>query len=99
MSVIPFARPTPPAPAETERTATGPVRCHSADCGHVWRGVAPVGTVNMECPKCGDHKGHWRFEFSPEEGDMVRECQCGQQLFYITPEGHMCANCGTYQEY
>jgi hypothetical protein len=32
-------------------------------------------------------------------GDMVRECRCGNQLFYIKPEGHMCANCGTVQDY
>lgn len=99
-NVVPLARPSAPEPEEhKEPTAAGPARCHSADCGHTWVAVAPVGTVNLECPKCGDRKGHWRFEFSPAEGEFVRECQCGNQLFYLTPEGHMCANCGTYQAY
>jgi exosome complex RNA-binding protein Csl4 len=25
--------------------------------------------------------------------------ECGNQLFYIRPEGHMCPNCGIYQSY
>lgn len=99
MSVIPFARPTPALPAKTEHTATGPVRCHSAGCGHVWEAVADVGTVDLECPKCGDHKGYWRAWFGPSEGELVRECRCGNLFFYLTPEGHKCASCGIYQEY
>jgi hypothetical protein len=30
---------------------------------------------------------------------MIRECNCGNRLFYLTPDGHMCANCGIYQGY
>jgi hypothetical protein len=37
-------------------------------------------------------KGKWKFEFYPSVGQMVRECQCGNQLFYLTTEGYMCAN-------
>lgn len=44
-------------------------------------------------------KGKWKFEFAPSEGQMVRECNCGNQLFYLTPDGHLCANCGIYQAY
>lgn len=68
-------------------------------CGHVWQAVAPIGTTRFECPECHSMKGLWRFEFAPSVGQMVRECNCGNQLFYLTPDGHMCANCGTYQSY
>ena len=68
-------------------------------CGHEWQAVAPVGVTRFECPECHAMKGLWRFEFAPAEGQMVRECNCGNQLFYLTPDGHLCANCGIYQEY
>jgi hypothetical protein len=68
-------------------------------CGREWQAVAPVGTVQLECPDCKTMKGLFRFPFAPADGQLVRECDCGNQLFYLTPEGHMCANCGTYQSY
>lgn len=68
-------------------------------CNHAWAGVAPSGTVNLECPKCHRHTGHFKFEAGPPEGTMVRTCNCGNQLFYLTPEGHLCPNCGVYQRY
>lgn len=68
-------------------------------CGHTWTAVAPVGVVDLECPVCQTMKGKWRFEFQPARGTMVRECNCGNQLFYLTEEGHLCANCGIYQGY
>ena len=68
-------------------------------CGHAWQAVAPTGTTRFECPECHAMKGLWRFEFAPTTGQMVRECNCGNQLFYLTTEGHLCANCGTYQSY
>ena len=68
-------------------------------CGHEWISVAPVGTVQLECPECHTMKGLFRFPFHFSEGQLVRECNCGNQLFYLSPEGHMCANCGIYQSY
>ena len=68
-------------------------------CGHVWTAVASTGTIDLACPNCSTMKGKWRFEFKPRPGQQVRECECGNQLFYLTPDGHMCANCGIYQEY
>lgn len=53
----------------------------------------------MECPACHAHKGKWKFEFYPREDQQVREFNCGNQLFYLTPDSHLCANCGVYQEY
>lgn len=67
-------------------------------CGHEWVAVAPIGVTHLQCPECKTMKGHWKFEFFPKE-QMVRECQCGNQLFYLTPEGHLCPNCGIYQQY
>ena len=92
MTVIKFE------PRSTERQhASGEAFC--IQCGHKWIAVAPTGTVDLECPECQTMKGKWRFEFQPPDGTLVRECNCGNQLFYLTPEGHLCANCGIYQSY
>lgn len=88
--VIPFRQPEP-----DPQHGCGEAFCIA--CGHTWIGVAPTGTVHLECPGCGAHKGRWKFEFYPTE--LVRTCNCGNQLFYLTPEGHLCANCGMYQSY
>jgi hypothetical protein len=68
-------------------------------CDHTWQCVAPVGVTEFECPNCRAMKGRYKFAHYPSEGQLVRECNCGNQLFYLTPEGHMCANCGIYQQY
>lgn len=94
-AVIPFARRQPPE--TTEQHGAGEAFC--IGCGHTWTAVAPTGTLAFECPQCRSTKGKWKFEFYPSEGQQVRECQCGNQLFYLTPEGHLCANCGIYQRY
>lgn len=87
-------------PAPTEPTAPhGSGMAFCLGCDHTWAAVAPIGTQAFECPQCRAMKGHWKFEFYPNVGQEVRECNCGNQLFYLTREGHLCANCGTYQEY
>lgn len=68
-------------------------------CDHTWAAVAPVGTVWFECPNCHAHKGHFTFECGLPNGTLVRTCKCGNQLFNLTPEGHFCPNCGTWQTY
>jgi hypothetical protein len=68
-------------------------------CRHEWVAVAPVGAVDLECPQCGTMKGRYKFEFAPAPGTLVRVCNCGNEYFYLTTEGHLCANCGTYQRY
>ena len=83
--------------APEQQTATGEAFC--LQCKHEWIAVAPTGNVRLECPECHTMKGLWRFEFAPAEGQLWRECNCGNHLFYLTPEGHMCANCGIYQGY
>lgn len=92
MTVLQFKRPD----LEVQHGA-GDAFCIA--CGHNWQAVAPTGTTELECPDCHTLKGKWRFEFRPSEGQMVRECNCGNQLFYLTPDGHLCANCGIYQAY
>lgn len=68
-------------------------------CGHEWEAITDTGTVQLECPNCHTMKGLFKFPFEPNEGQLVRECGCGNQLFYLSPEGHLCANCGIYQRY
>ncbi len=70
---------------------------HCIGCGHTWVAVAPAGTTRFECPECHAMKGHWTWEFAPAEGSLMRVCDCGNDLFRYTPDGYMCANCGTYQ--
>lgn len=81
----------------TEQWGGGQAFC--IDCGNTWAAAAPTGTVALECPGCHTMKGKWKFEFYPNEDQKVRECGCGNQLFYLTPDGHLCANCGIYQRY
>jgi hypothetical protein len=96
MSIIPFARPKP-APIESEQIGTGQAFCVS--CRHEWVAVAPTGTLDLECPACQRHMGRFKFGFMPPPETEVRECGCGNQLFLLTREGHMCASCGVYQLY
>ena len=82
---------------EQDPYLSGTARC--IHCAHTWVAVAPVGTVELECPECRASKGRFLGLCMPEEHVEVRTCNCGNQLFYLTREGHMCANCGTYQRY
>lgn len=68
-------------------------------CDHRWIGVAPVGTKQLECPQCKTMKGLFKWPFAPSEDQLVRRCACGNEYFWLTPEGHMCPNCGIYQQY
>lgn len=67
-------------------------------CDHVWEAIAEVGTYRLECPQCHAIKGTWRYECVPSDA-LVQECACGNQLFYLTEQGHLCPNCGIYQRY
>lgn len=95
-NVIPFGRPATNEEKD-EAHATGEAFC--LGCNHTWIAVAPLGTTQLECPSCKALKGHWKFEHYPSVGQLVLQCNCGNQLFYLTKEGHMCANCGIYQTY
>lgn len=90
-TVLPFARP------EREQHGFGEAFCLA--CNYTWVAVARTGTDALECQNCHRVTGHWKFEFYPAVGQQVRECPCGNQLFYLTPDGHLCASCGIYQRY
>ena len=62
-------------------------------CRHRWRAITPVGTIELECPKCLTLKGRHYFE-ALKDGDHWT-CKCGCYHFARTREQIYCANCGT----
>jgi hypothetical protein len=92
VGVVQFKKPEPAV-----QHGSGEAFCLA--CDHVWAAVAPTGTTKLECPACKRMTGHWKFEFGFDVGQLVRSCQCGNQLFYLSPDGHLCASCGIYQAY
>ncbi len=91
--VVPFIKPETDL-VYSEQTGFGLAFC--LHCKHEWQAVAPTGTTKLECPACLTMKGKYKFEFQPE---TRRVCQCENDLFHLTPEGHLCPNCGIYQRY
>ena len=71
---------------------TGPAKC--LDCGHEWTAVAPTGTTWMVCPACGLQRG--RFAYPAEAPDAHWVCDCGNDLFHVSPSGILCPNCGQW---
>jgi len=65
------------------------------DCKHEWVGVAPTGTIWLECPECGLTRG--RFKYQSERDGEQWSCGCGNDLFHVKPEGIYCPNCGVWQ--
>lgn len=65
-------------------------------CRHEWAAVAPVGTVWLECPSCTLSRG--RFVNAVEREGAHWHCACGNDLFYATPDGFYCPNCGVWQK-
>lgn len=90
-NVIPFAK-----PAKDEPHGTGAAYCMA--CNATWEAVAPVGTIELECPGCKSMKGRFKFPYTPITG-VVWECKCGNQLFNFDVNGIFCPNCGVYQEF
>ncbi len=96
--VIPFARPDKNPKAGGAQHSSGEAFC--MQCDHLWTAIAPTGTVELECPNCLTMKGLYRWPHAfGDLSQLVRRCDCGNQLFYLTPEGHLCPNCGKYQSY
>lgn len=95
--VVPFQRLADPLDPEAVQHGQGAAFCIA--CNHTWQAVAPTGTTVFECPSCHAMRGHWKFDFAPDEGLLVSTCPCDNQLFYMTKEGHMCVRCGRYQRY
>lgn len=76
--------------AKAERTphASGLARC--VGCSHEWTVVAPLGTLQLECPECKTMKGVFAHPYRPE---VYLQCECGNTLFYATENGVFCPNC------
>jgi hypothetical protein len=55
----------------------GPCKC--IGCGHEWHGVAPIGTMWVDCPSCELPKGHPKHPFGAQEGDLIFTCNCGSE--------------------
>jgi len=60
-------------------------------CDHEWTGVAPVGITHAECPKCHRFWGSAKHAVEPKQS---WRCNCGEFLFWLTPNGAMCRRCG-----
>jgi Zn finger protein HypA/HybF involved in hydrogenase expression len=66
------------------------------NCKAKWVQVSPVGVVWSECPECHSMKGLMKW---PVERDGLQwVCNCGNNLFHITPDGYYCPNCGVWQD-
>lgn len=74
--------------------AAGPVKC--LICKYKFIVVTPVGELWFECPKCKVEKATWCFPIEKDKNHW--KCNCGNWLFYITPEGIYCPNCGVHQK-
>lgn len=78
------------AKADRAPTLAGAAAC--MNCHHSWVAVAPVGTHELECPKCHAVKGY--FVATAMRGSQRFECNCGCDLFRISPDvGPYCINC------
>jgi len=73
---------------------SGEARCML--CGKEWVAVAPVGTPWLECPECHSEKGYMKFHVQRTGSEWI--CNCGNDLFRVTPDGYYCPNCGTWQK-
>lgn len=80
---------------EHEPHLTGDAKCLA--CGHEWVAVAPVGGSEFECPQCGCMKGVYQMFVIDDPEIWV--CNCGCDIFRVTPDYIYCVNCGTEQTF
>jgi hypothetical protein len=83
-----------PSRLEREEHLSGEAFCFQ--CGHTWTAVAPVGTVELECPECHTMKGVFKYGCEPKSAWV---CGCGCYLFMLSGESYemICWQCGTVQ--
>lgn len=70
---------------------SGEAKCIA--CSHDWVAIAPVGVMELECPKCESMLGMFIWPTAPKS-EKVWTCDCGCQLFYIVDDGNQCYRCG-----
>lgn len=76
--------------------ASGPAVC--LGCGHKWSCVSPLPVpTELECPACKTMKG--TLEGLINRSAFIWQCQCGNQLFNICPDGAWCPVCGLEVEH
>ena len=92
--VIPFKKPDRQFRNDIPHLS-GTAQCVS--CSRRWEAVAPVGTVELECPACNLNTGRFRNLCEPSDGEWWR-CNCGCTLFCVVKDaGYMCSRCGEWQ--
>ena len=64
-------------------------------CKHEWPAILPVGINWLECPECGLFSGRLKYKILREDYPHF-QCNCGNQLFYLTPSGNYCPECGQW---
>lgn len=85
---------------EEERKARSPHLVGAAiciGCKHKWEAVAPIGTIDLECPSCSLPKG--AFIALVADPHAHWHCNCGNDLFRLTEHRLYCAACGVTQEF
>lgn len=87
-SIVPFK------PKVPDNCATGEAVCYT--CGHSWQAVAPIGVIELECPKCKELTGKWLNRFRPSEGYVYHCGNCNGETWVLTPDGALCESCGVF---
>lgn len=54
-------------------------KVHCVGCQHEWEGVAPLGTLWVDCPSCGLPKGAPKHPFGAGQDDLLFKCNCGSE--------------------
>ena len=72
---------------------TGDARCLA--CRHEWTAVAPLDADWLDCPSCTLVRG--RFVGPCEREGLQWACNCGNDLFHLTPDGIYCPHCAAWQ--
>lgn len=67
-------------------------------CKHEWIATAPVGTHQLDCPECDTSKGVFKYPVEPRS-EYIWQCDCGSNLFFVTPDFFQCYCCGDIQEF
>lgn len=88
MGVVPFRKPESEVPH-----LVGRAECLA--CHHHWEAVALVGAVWLVCPSCEVKRGV--FINRIERDAPSWRCDCGNDLFTVTPTDVYCPNCGAIQ--
>ena len=74
---------------------SGEIKCFN--CGYKWHGISLLKegkVLPVECPKCKKMYGFFIYPILPNENEIIYECKCGGELFYILKYGIRCIRCG-----